>query len=540
MKFVLGLLAILLVLVSVTTVDAYPVANAVTLDDLENESEVIFKGTLLRSEVVVDKSFRETPGFLPTESVFRVVSVLKGDIQAGAEVRFRHYRENPRAGYRFMPQHYTFDANRSYIVCAKKVDDAKHLRQIWDNHRGKADQGSLRCADDTANNAARLSDAYWFELQKLIKSKTADDVVYGIGQLDAMSRANHSSHASFDRAKTVKSISTLIESDNDDISYKAISIIGGENPGLGGNIWALVRLNPKHFPGYSQPVEKKANISAQTHSDALQQIANSDRNGKLRKIAIESLASTHSPDLIEHAERWVEAPDADVRSAAAILLADFAKDVPVTTWQRLLSDDSPQVRASATRAVAMGQVDSQIDRVAKLLSDPDEKVVAAAAASLLAFPIDKSRKTLISKIDHPQFACLFVNALATDDPSKYIDELGHTIRTDPTPTAWWGGRVTWGVSWDLLFKYAQAQEATEVRAGNFDKVLDSLESPVRDFESSNHYSSSEPRDLYAFYIQRNMNRRAQNYRKIVNQKTRYDMELYFKRVDKHPGHFMRN
>ena len=97
MKFVPGLLALLLVIVGVTTVDAYLVANAVTLEDLEKESDVIFKGTLLRSEVVVDKSFRETPGFLPTESVFRVVSVLKGNIQAGAEVRFRHYRENPRA-----------------------------------------------------------------------------------------------------------------------------------------------------------------------------------------------------------------------------------------------------------------------------------------------------------------------------------------------------------------------------------------------------------------------------------------------------------
>ena len=80
-----------LLLSGATTTDAYPVANAVTLDELAEQSDVIFKGTLLRGEAVVDDSFRKTHGFDVHESVFRVVSVLKGDIKPGSEIRFRHF-----------------------------------------------------------------------------------------------------------------------------------------------------------------------------------------------------------------------------------------------------------------------------------------------------------------------------------------------------------------------------------------------------------------------------------------------------------------
>ena len=88
MKFNVCMLAMALLLSGVTTTDAYPVANAVTLDELAEQSDVIFKGTLLRGEAVVDDSFRKTHGFDVHESVFRVVSVLKGDIKPGSEIRF--------------------------------------------------------------------------------------------------------------------------------------------------------------------------------------------------------------------------------------------------------------------------------------------------------------------------------------------------------------------------------------------------------------------------------------------------------------------
>lgn len=540
MKFNVCMLAMALLLSGATTTDAYPVANAVTLDELAEHSDVIFKGTLLRGDAVVDDSFRKTHGFDVHESVFRVVSVLKGDIKPGSEIRFRHFLEDDSSARMFMPQHFSFDMNGNYIVCAKKVVGQEHLRQIWDSHRGKEDQGSLRCIDDKPHIGESLRDAYWAELQKSIQSDKKKDILYAIGQLNAMSRGNHSSHKSFDRPKTVDLIMPLIDSDDDEIAHKVIKVIGGENPALGGNIWALIRANPTHFPGYALAPETPTNFSAKTHSDVLLQVANSTRSAKLRKIAILSLANTQNAMLLDHAARWATDADPEIRSAAAILLADFAKDVPVETWETLLSDQSAIVRVNATRAVAIGQVTPMIGRVTKLLGDEDEKVVAGAAACLLAFPIDKSRETLISQIKHPQYACLFVNALATENPAKYTDELGQTIRTDPKPKAWWGGHVPWGVAWSLLFKYAQSQSAAQVRAGDFDKILDALESPVREFEQSNHYSSSEPRDLYAFYIQRGMKKRAKDYRKVVNEKTRYDMELYFKRVDEHPSHFMRN
>ena len=49
------------------------------------------------------------------------------------------------------------------------------------------------------------------------------------------------------------------------------------------------------------------------------------------------------------------------------------------------------------------------------------------------------------------------------------------------------------------------------------------------------YSSSEPRDIYAFYLQRGMTERAKKYRAGARKAVTYDLDYYFKQVDANPS-----
>jgi hypothetical protein len=59
-------------------------------------------------------------------------------------------------------------------------------------------------------------------------------------------------------------------------------------------------------------------------------------------------------------------------------------------------------------------------------------------------------------------------------------------------------------------------------------------------ESPRYYSSSEPRDLYALYRQRNMTKRAKSFREKCRKRLTYDIDYYFKMVDENPNRYQRN
>ncbi|NND95691.1 MAG: HEAT repeat domain-containing protein [Pirellulaceae bacterium] len=532
--------AALLIIHLPQTASGYLVANVLSLDELQTESEVIFKGTVVTTGPIEDESFESVHGFEPYQTVFEIVSVIKGDIKSDT-VRFRHYGESDGAPMRmYMPQHYSFQLDRTYIVCAKKSDAPNQFRQLWDHHRSKEDQGVLLAHDIQPHSGRKLTEIYWHELQGLLQGDDAADTSYAIEQLGALTGIGHGSHTSLDRVMVVDAIANLIDSPDDEIAQQAIRAIGQENPTMGGNIWALIRLNPAHFPGHGTLEKPDANKSAQRHQAKLIQMAQSDRSPTVRALAILSLADTQSPVLRMLAQKWASDDSSSVRAAAAILLADYADNLPIDVWQKLMSDQSNTVRVDTIRAIGIGQVSGMIPMLSELLSDDDPKVVSSAAASLLSFSIDDTRSIMQRQTDHGEFGCVFVNALATENVALYTSQLGHIIRTDPHPKQWWGGHVPWGVAWNLLFIHVQKQPQTKIRSGEMDMLLDYLESPITAFEKSNHYSSSEPRDLYALYIQRGLRRRAKEYRMRVNQKTSYDMDLYFDRVDAHPDHFLRN
>lgn len=122
----------------------------------------------------------------------------------------------------------------------------------------------------------------------------------------------------------------------------------------------------------------------------------------------------------------------------------------------------------------------------------------------------------------------------------YLGDLAEIIRTKRQPQQWWGGAIPWGVSWNILFKYAEGRPAAAWNEGQFNSVLDALEYPASgDPKGPTYYSSSEPRDLYALYLQYGLAARAKKFRAECKKALPYDMDYYFDMVDKSPATYKR-
>ena len=51
--------------------------------------------------------------------------------------------------------------------------------------------------------------------------------------------------------------------------------------------------------------------------------------------------------------------------------------------------------------------------------------------------------------------------------------------------------------------------------------------------------TAEPRDIYAFYLQRALTERAKKFREAARKAASYDLDYYFKRVDQNPSLYKR-
>lgn len=94
------------------------------------------------------------------------------------------------------------------------------------------------------------------------------------------------------------------------------------------------------------------------------------------------------------------------------------------------------------------------------------------------------------------------------------------------------GQVPAFTAFNILFKFLQSQPVDAVRAGKFDRYLDAI-------EKGYVTGSSEPRDIYAFYLQRGMTERAKIYRAAANKAASYDLDYFFNMVDQSPSTYTR-
>jgi HEAT repeats len=462
------------------------------------------------------------------------VEVYKG--RASAETAsFVHYapaKDGLRGSY--MPQNYQFTPGQAYIVFAKKTDRDGVFQQLWEYHKSKEDQGLFRTADKMAHGKKPIDQVVWSELTKMLASKNREDTAYAIGQLDQMSGGGYDHLKDFERSKALEAIEPFIRSHDVETARRALQAIGSRNPYLFQDFAAgwLATIGHGHIPGYAQ-WDRADNSAAKQFWKPLAQFAdNGDNPPELRRLAILALGRTGEGELEGHVLRWIDDREPNVRQAGTALLADFPKAASAERLARLSKDPEPVVRIGVATAVGFGQWSDHLNLLGVLIDDPDPRVETAAALSLLSFSLDSTRAMLEAHVAHPEFGPLIVNALAREKPGEYLDALCKIVRENLCPTNWWGGSIPSGVSWDILFDYAQSRPA-EVKQGKLDDVLDALESP-------DYFSSSAPRDLYALYVQLGLTERAKSFRETCRKRLSYDIDYYFKMVDESPNTYRRN
>lgn len=516
----------------------YLVGPPLSLEKLAAEADIIFKGTAVSSGPVQDEWFKPCSGFVAQETQFTVISVIKGG-SPGATLRFRHYDESPQSQLRmFQPQYYHFQHNRTYVVFAKKTEDAAIHRQLWTNHTGKKDQGVLLCSDNKPVIAKTIKDALWNELTLMLKGTDVSNVTYAIRQLDQMSggRDEFDGTQDFDRTNVLTVVHDLMTDSDSRIAQAAIAVVGSHNPYLSderADSW-LATVGSAEVPGLTKMDPKMRNTGGELYWKDLESIATGKQPAETRALAIRALGLVREPELREAINRWLADTEAAVRAAATVLLADFSGMNANQQLTVLAGDPAPVVRSCAARAIGFSQQKELVEVLGKLLADKDSVVRRVASVSLLSFsPKNEAvARVFQANLENNEFEPLFLNALARENPGRYLDALSRVLEEKPEPGNWRGGEIPAFTAWKILFRYLQAQSSETLKSGKIDHYLDAM-------EKVGNYSSSEPRDIYAFYILSGMPERAKKFRERANKAASYDLDYYFKQVDQNPSSYKR-
>jgi hypothetical protein len=516
----------------------YAVGPPLSLEKLTAEADLVFKGTAVSSALVQDEWFKPCPGFVVTETEFRLISVLKGPTP-GATLRFRHYDEAQQPqGRMFEPQHYHFQSGTSYIVFAKRRDAAGFFRQLQAYHTAKEDEGVLLCPNDQPVTAKTVKEAIWGELTLMLKSADAANVTYAIHQLDQMSGRGDrfGTTQDFDRTNVLNAIHGFMTDSNPQVAQAALAAIGSHNPYMSveRTIFWLATVGSGEVPGIGKMDPNMKNLGGELYWKELVSLANSKASNETRATAIQALGLVREPSLKTAIEHWLADSAPAIRASATVLLADFPGPENCKRLAVLAGDAAPEVRVCVARAAGFGQQVEAVDTLVKLLADRETKVRTAAAMSLLSFlPKDKAVASVFrANLDNEEFKPLFLIALARENPAAYLDGLAKAIEQKTEPKNWWGGQIPAFTAWEILFKHLQVQPSETLKSGKLDRYLDAM-------EKVGNYSSSEPRDIYAFYLQRGMIERATKFRESASKAVSYDLDYYFKQVDANPSLYTR-
>ena len=537
---ILSLCFLLLGLLTARVASAYPVGPALPLEELFEQSDLVCKVTAISSKEVEDTSFDNVAGYRLHETRLKVIAVYRGKEEA-KEIAFRHYLQGKEGLFpRYQPQHYKFEVGRTYILFAKKGAGEGNYRQLFKNHTSQEDQGLLLAASETKHEGLAIDEIFWLELTGLLESKKVEDVQYALAHLDLLSGGDWREQHDLDRGRVLGAIVPLIKSRQPEIARAAIKVLGSSNPYLASdhNPGWLVAVGKGHIPGYGSWDTGRENLGGKLYWKELAAIVESKAPLETRELALRALGRGGAEEVLPLAEKWTRDPEPRIRGAAAALLADYPQQANTKLLKQLTKDPEAAARQGAAQAIGYGQFSHLIPELAALVHDPP--VARIAALSLLSFSLEDSHDALVAHLNHPQYHPLFLNALAQKDAEPYLDQLCQVIRQNRTPENWWGGFVPWGDSWNVLYKYAQGQTTEKLNTVRLNPVLNALEFPATgNAKGPSYYSSSEPRDLYALYVNRGLTDRATAFRALCKKNITYDIDYFFKQVDERPGDYGR-
>ena len=253
------------------------------------------------------------------------------------------------------------------------------------------------------------------------------------------------------------------------------------------------------------------------------EVAEKGTDAGLRARAIRAMGLTKEERVREGLRKWSADPSAEVRSAAAVVWADFPG---AQTWEKLAgmaSDADASVRRSVAAAVGMLQEPALLGLLEKFLKDPDERLRAAAALSAVSFDPRESGGLLKAFRNEPDFGATFVNALALAEPKPYLDELAKIVTGNVEPKLHFVSQMPVYTSWQILKAEMETRTAAELAGGRLDRYLDALELPP-------NIGSGPYQEMYRFYLERRLKDRAARFRDSAKKRvTEYDIDYFFKR-----------
>ncbi len=456
---------------------AYLVGPAPGLGALNASSALVAKVTALDAQPVEDASFQVLPGFVVTQTRFRVVSVLKdetGKVAPGGEIEFRHYApisDSERVFAMYVPHYYRFVAGRSYLLWAKKSADG--WQQFSTAPTQFQQQGALLAPDD-APVAGQISDVIWQQTNALLRSPKASDQVSALGVLNAMSSVRVGGSlggtGDFRAVPVLDAMAPLIGSQNSDVALAAI---------------ALARLDAARVTDLL--------IAATFRDDSAVRVAALDALRPVKTAAVETRA--------REAAREAEAR---VGAAGLRLLGTFPDATTRATWKRAFAGANAPLIMGAIEGVRIARDAPMLPALAALLDNANADVQQQAANAMLGLPAASAQSWWKKASAHPHWGPVFTVKLAENsrDTAAYLAALTAIVARDREPVT--SGQSAVYASRRLLLQYLGAQTRADLqKPGKFTAIYDALQTPD---------DLGQTLDLYRLYRKNGLKTRAQNVR----------------------------
>jgi len=481
-----------------------------TIDKMTGASALVIKAKVISIEPAkaADGNALKSNFWQVYRAKLKLISTLKG--KAPADTVDFYYRANlPPAGKPSMwldagPEnhaHFKLEPGHSYILFAQQTNGKGPILQVSSNYTLRPWEGFFRAADETAiAPGITPAKAVWNELTKQIASKQAEVSQYAALTLLDLSCENNTSSGTGDypRAQVLNSLfdskhEPPLALSSDDFLKTFIASLGTMSPYTRDDYCMRYLWTVADKPMCSwTPWTIKDNVSAKSAVPFLIKIADGKQKPDICAAAILTLgASQHDPKMAEAISAklpsWLASPQEEIRAAAIILSSDYSTKVMAKQRLALMKDASDKVRKAAALSAGLSQDTEAIPQLDKLLSDKAASVRAAAALSLVSFPVDKVKSILLSHLNNHDFGVGFLCRVAMIDPASVKNELLSECQKPRTsmsgvPTtdaqmAFQNGLATdpHALAMRALLKYLDDTAGAQLSKPEFSKYLDCLE-----------------------------------------------------------------
>ncbi len=512
-----------------------------TIDKMTGASALVIKAKVISIEPAkaADSNALKSNFWQVYRAKLKLISTLKGKAPADT-VDFYYRADLPPASKPTMwmdagPEnhaHFKLEPGHSYILFAQQTNGKGPLLQVSSNCTLRPWEGFFRAADETPiAPGITPTKAVWNELTKQIASKQAEVSQYAALTLLDLSCENNSSSGTGDypRAQVLNSLfdskhEPPLALSGDDFLKTFIESLGTMSPYSRDDyrmryLWTVA---DKSMCSWT-PWTIKDNVTAKSAVPFLIKIADGKHKPDICAAAILTLgASQHDPKMAETISAklpsWLASPQADIRAAAIILSSDYSTKVMAKQRLALMKDTSDKVRKAAALSAGLSQDTEAIPQLDKLLSDKAASVRAAAALSLVSFPVDKVKPILLSHLNNHDFGIGFLCRVAMIDPASVKNELLSECQKPRTsmsgvPTtdaqmAFQNGLATdpHALAVRALLKYLDDTAGAQLSKPEFSNYLDCL-------EQNSAADSSLTGATYELLITHRLDKRAASFKK---------------------------